>query len=342
MDDTTSRQRRTVLVTDYAWKNLDLERRILERVGASLVVAQTGVEDELISLAAEVDGILTCWKPVTEKVIANAPHCQAIGRYGIGLDNINVQFATKMGIVVTNVPSFCVEEVSDHAMALLLALARKVVFYDQALKQGGLYNLRAGGPLYRIQGKTLGIFGFGKIGRTLYRKAKSFGLRIITCDPLVDVQSLEGYDVERVSFQDLLRRSDYISIHTPLTSETRFLFNLEAFRQMKPTAFLINTARGEIIDGQALLEALNSGLIAGAALDVLPKEPPGPADPLVLHAKAIITPHAAFNSEESLGELQEGAATQMADALAGKLPSFVVNPEVLTQENLRLKLKRTS
>ena len=342
MDDTTPSPQRTVLVTDYAWKNLDLERRILARVGASLVVAQTGVEDELISLAAEVDGILTCWKAVTEKVIANAPHCQAIGRYGIGLDNIDVKFATRMGIVVTNVPAFCVEEVSDHAMALLLSLARKVVFYDQAIKQEGRYSLRAGAPLYRIHGKTLGIFGFGKIGRTLYRKAKSFGLRIITCDPWVDVQSVEGYDVERVSFQDLLRRSDYLSIHTPLTAETRFLFNREAFRQMKPTAFLINTARGEIIEGPALLEALNRGLIAGAALDVLPKEPPDPTDPLVLHAKAIITPHAAFNSEESLVELQESAATQMADALAGKLPSFVVNPEVLTQENLRLRLQRTS
>src|SRR5713226_2826810 len=227
-----------VLVTDYAWKSLRIEQEILDRIGVSLVVAETGSEDEFVQLAADLDGILTCWKRVSERVIRNAPRCQAIARYGIGLDNIDVGYATKMGIVVTNVPAYCVEEVSDHAMALLLSLARKVTFYDRAIKSGS-YDLQAGTPLHRINGQTLGIVGFGKIGRAVYRKAHGFGLKVIFYDSIV-VQLGKEDDVAQVSFKDLLKRSDYISIHAPVTPETRHLFNLEAFRQMKPTAFVIN------------------------------------------------------------------------------------------------------
>src|SRR5712692_9591988 len=169
-----------VLFTDYAWKSLRTEQEILDRVGVSLVVAETGSEDEFVQLAVDVDGILTCWKRVSERVIRNAPRCQAIARYGIGLDNIDVEYATKMGIVVTNVPRYCVEEVSDHAMALLLSLARKVALYDRAIKSGS-YDLQAGTPLYRIGGKTLGIVGFGNIGKAVYRKARAFGLKGIVC-----------------------------------------------------------------------------------------------------------------------------------------------------------------
>ena len=323
-----------ILVTDYAWNNLDREKQILETANASLVVAPTGNEDELVALATDVDGILTCWKPVTEKVIRNAPRCQAISRYGVGLDNIDVGFSTRMGIVVTNVPSYCVEEVSDHAMAILLALARKVAFYDRAIK-GGTYDLRAGTPLYRIKGKMLGIAGFGSIGRILCRKAKGFGLQVIAYDRKLAKSDNKDGEVESVTFPDLLRRSDYISIHMPLTTETRHLFNLEAFRQMKRSAFLVNTARGDIVNPQDLLEALNNQLIAGAALDVLSKEPPDPSDPLILHARTIVTPHVAFSSEESLEELRDSAAAQVADVLLGRLPNHVVNTEVLRQPNLR-------
>jgi D-3-phosphoglycerate dehydrogenase / 2-oxoglutarate reductase len=327
-----------ILVTDYAWNNLDREKQILDTANASLVVAPTGNDDELVALATDVDGILTCWKPVTEKVIRNAPRCQAISRYGVGLDNIDVAFSTRMGIVVTNVPSYCVEEVSDHAMAMLLALARKVAFYDRAIK-GGTYDLRAGTPLYRIKGKTLGIVGFGSIGRILCRKAKGFGLQVIAYDRELAKSNNKDGEVESVTFPDLLRRSDYISIHMPLTTETRHLFNLEAFRQMKRSAFLVNTARGDIVNPQDLLEALNNQLIAAAALDVLSKEPPDPADPLILHSRTIVTPHVAFNSEESLEELRDSAAAQVADVLLGRLPTHVVNKEVLRQPNLRAQFR---
>src|SRR5260370_26640106 len=326
-----------VLITDYAWNSVEPERKILEGIRATLVVAETGSEDELVRLASDVEGILTCWKAVTAKVIQSAHRCLAIGRYGIGLDNIDVECATRMGIVVTNVPRYCVEEVSDHAMALLLSLARKVALYDRAIKSGS-YDLQAGTPLYRIRGKTLGIVGFGNIGKAVYRKARAFGLKVIVCRSGAELQSNGEYDVDQVSFPELVEQSDYISIHVPLTSKTRHLFNLETFRRMKPTAFLINTARGEIVDTNGLLQALNDGLIAGAALDVLPKEPPDPADPLVRHPRTIITPHVAFNSEESVQELQTTAASQMAEILSGNLPRFFSNPEVLNQPNLRTAL----
>ncbi len=323
-----------VLITDYAWKSLEPEREILAQVGASLVVAKSGNEDELAGLAGDVDGILTCWRPVTARVIRRAEHCRSIGRYGIGLDNIDVECATELGIVVTNVPSYCVEEVSDHALALLLSLARKVTSYDHAIK-AGRYDLRALMPIYRLRGKTLGIVGFGKIGRTLYRKVRGFEFKILIYDPYLDLASLAGYGAEAVSFAALLERSDFISIHAPLTPETRGLFNADAFKKMKPTAFLVNTSRGPIIDESALLQALNDGRIAGAGLDVLTSEPPSPQDLLLLHPKAVITPHAAFYSEESVLELQTTAARQMAEVLSGRRPPNIVNPQVLKRSNLR-------
>jgi D-3-phosphoglycerate dehydrogenase len=325
---------RRVLITDYAWNDVELERAILARVDAQLVVAESGSEQELAELAPGVDGIMTCWKSVTSKVIDAAGRCIAIGRYGIGLDNIDVTEATRLGMVVTNVPAYCVEEVSDHALSLLLSLARKVAFFDRAIKSG-VYNLQAQAPLYRLRGRVLGIVGFGRIGRTLYQKTRGLGLRILVFDPYVDAASVKDFDVEVVSFEDLLKRSDFISIHVPLTNETRALFDLAALRQMKPTSFLINTSRGSVIDAAGLLEALDKGIIAGAALDVLPQEPPDPADPLLRHPKTVMTPHAAFYSEESLVELRETTAAQMAAVLSGVRPGNIVNPEVLKQPNLR-------
>jgi D-3-phosphoglycerate dehydrogenase len=323
-----------VLISDYAWNDLEIEKAILARIDANLLVAETGSENELTALATVADGILTCWKPVTAKVIQTARACLAIGRYGIGLDNIDVARATELGIVVTNVPSYCVEEVSDHALALLLSLARKITFYDRAIKSG-VYDLQAGTPLFRVRGRILGIVGFGKIGRALYHKARGLGLKIIVFDPFVDRNSLSGLEVDVVDFPGLLERSDFISLHVPLTPETRGVFNLAALRQMKPGAFLINTSRGHLIDAEALREALDQGIIAGAGLDVLPTEPPALGDPLVGHPRTIITPHAAFNSEESLIELRETAARQMAAVLCGTYPQNIVNPEVLKQANLR-------
>lgn len=326
-----------VLVTDYAWADVEEERAILKAAGASLVVAETGEEQELIRLAVAVDGILTCWKPVTAGVLNAAVHCRSVGRYGIGLDNIDVACATELGMVVTNVPAYCVDEVSDHAMALILACSRKVAFYDRMAKSG-LYDLGSGTPLYRLAGKTLGIFGFGKIGRVLSRKASAFGMRILAHDPLLTPDQARQAEAPVVSFPDLLSQSDFVSIHAPLTEATRGLFSRETFRMMKPTAFLINTARGGIVDTRDLVEAIDNGLLAGAGLDVFPVEPPPPGEPALKHPRIVVTPHAAFNSVESLIDLRRIAAGQMAQILNGVQPESIVNPQVLRQPNLRARL----
>ena len=324
-----------VLITDYAWDDLLPEQEILANAEAGLIVAETGEEDELIELAPDADGILTCWKPVTERVLDAAPRCLSVGRYGIGLDNIAVAHATRLGIVVTNVPTFCLEEVSDHAMALLLTCARKVSFYDRNIK-AGVYDLQKGERMHRLRGRTLGIVGLGRIGRTLVPKALGFGMRVVSYDPATG-DPPEG--VEPLRFDELLARSDFISIHVPLTEATRGMFGRKQFKRMKRGAFLINTARGPVLDSAALLDALNHGEIAGAALDVLDREPPDSDDPLIHHERVILTPHAAFYSAESVHDLQVIAARQMADLLKGKRPDNIVNPEVLDRDIVRAKFR---
>jgi D-3-phosphoglycerate dehydrogenase len=325
-----------VLVTDIAWKDLKLEEEILGKAGAQVTLAKSGAEAELLDLAPAMDGILTCWKMVGSAVLRSATKCLSVGRLGIGLDNIDVRAATELGMIVTNVPAYCVDEVSDHAMALILSCARKTAFYDRNIKSGS-YDLQAGPALYRIKGKTLGIVGFGKIGRALCAKAKPFGLNIVVHDPHVDAASTAQAGVKNLSLADLVKVSDFVSIHVPLSAETSRLFNYETFREMKPTAVVVNTSRGDVIDGDGLLAALNEGLIAGAGLDVLSKEPPSAGDKLVAHPRTVITPHAAFNSEESLLELRITAAQQMADVLGGKLPQNIVNPDVLKSPSLRMQ-----
>ena len=322
-----------ILVTDYNWPSLDIEREVLRRAGAELVVAETGTEAEFIRLAADVAGILTCWKNVTPAVLDAAPHCRTVARYGVGLDNIAVSHATELGMVVTNVPDYCYEEVSDHAMALLLACARKVASFAAATS-AGRWDLKAGWPLPRLRGQTLGIIGFGRIGRALAPKAAGFGLKVVVYSPREpqdrpsDVRWTNNLD-------EVLAQSDYISLHVPLTDATRGLINAATLAKMKPGAYLINTARGAVIDEAALLAAVQQKVIAGAALDVLTTEPPPAGHPLMGQPGIILTPHAAFYSEAAIEELQQKAAEHVAQALRGEWPDNVVNPQVRGQANYR-------
>ncbi len=322
------------LITDYAWHSIEPERQVLAEIGAELIAAETGDEAELLTLAPTMDGILTCWKPLREPVIAAATKCQIIGRCGIGLDNIDVEVATEHGIVVTNVPAYCVDEVSDHAMGLLLACARKIPRFNRAVRDG-VWDQNIGPAMHRIRGKTLGIIGFGRIGQAIIPKAKAFGLTINVCSPRTDPERIRQHGAQKVSFQELLTRSDFITIHAPLTTETEHLFSVAEFRAMKPTAFLINTARGGIVDTTALTEALRNGDIAGAGLDVLETEPPESDTELLTLENVVVTPHVAFISEESILDLEVTAARCVAQVLTGQLPESIVNPSVLKQPNLR-------
>jgi D-3-phosphoglycerate dehydrogenase / 2-oxoglutarate reductase len=323
------------LITDYAWPSLDVERSILEPLGVELVVAERGDAEELLRLAPQVDAILTCWRQIPVAVLEAATRCRVVSRYGIGLDNIPVQRATELGIVVTNVPGFCVDEVSDHVMALLLAATRRIPYFT-TLTRGGGWSQQADRPMPRLRGQTLGLIGYGDLARALVPKALAFGMKILAYTPRLAPDALEPFGRATNDLGLLLREADYLSIHVPLTSETCGLIDEQALRQMKPTALLINTSRGAIIDEAALVRALQEDWIAGAALDVLASEPPPPNHPLLAMPNVMITPHVAFYSTGAIEELARRAAEQVAQALRGEIPTHVVNQAVLEAANLRL------
>ncbi len=324
-----------VLVTDCAWPVLDIEREILAAAGCDIILAESGDEEELLVLAPQAVAILTTWKPVTARVLDAAHQCLTVSNYGVGVDNIDLEHATKLGIVVSNVPDYCVEEVSDHAMALLLASARRIGVYDRLVRQGH-WDRHAGRPMYRIRGKTLGLIGYGNTARALVPKAQGFGLNVVAYTPYLQEGVSDSGVILTQNLPALLAQSDFVSVHAPLTDETRGMVNMDFLRLMQSHAILINTSRGPIVDDEALYRALTQGWIAGAGLDVLLHEPPPSNYPLKDLDNVIITPHAAFDSQESLQELQTRAATHVVQVLSGQLPDQVANPEVLTRDTLRL------
>jgi D-3-phosphoglycerate dehydrogenase len=317
-----------VLVTDFTWPSTDREAAVLAEVGARLVVAAAAREEEFLRRVPEADAILTCFARVSAAVIRAGRRLQVIGRYGIGVDNIAVDEATRLGIPVTNVPAYCVDEVAEHALALLLACARGVCRYNAAVRQGN-WDLGTAMPLGRVRGRVLGILGFGKIGRSLAAKVQGLGMRVLVHDHHAPAEAVRQAGGESVTLDELLRQADFLSLHVPATPQTRGLLNAERLRQMKPTAFVINTARGALIDQDALQHALRQGWIAGAALDVFEPERLPPDHPLLALPNVLATPHVAFYSEESAAELQTRAARNVAAVLSGRLPESVVNPEVL-------------
>jgi D-3-phosphoglycerate dehydrogenase len=326
-----------VLVTDYAWPSLEIERGILHEVGAELLVAESGEAAELIALAAGADAILTNWRRVPTEALDAAGSCLVVARYGVGVDNIPDDHATELGILVANVPDFCVEEVSDHALALLLACARRIVTFARSTRDGSWDLLGLGRGLPRLRGQRLGLIGFGNTARALVPKAQGLGLEIIAYTPRLPRGRDQQTGVELTDdLGHLLSTSDYVSLHAPATAETRGLIGEAALRAMQPSAYLINTSRGALIDEAALERALSEGWIAGAALDVLAEEPARPGHPLLSLANVIATPHAAFYSEPAIAELATKAARNVACVLRGEVPATVVNPAVLDLPAYRL------
>jgi|SRR5579872_2971984 len=313
-----------VLLTDRAWPDSTIEREILSSVGAELIEAAQTHESALCALAADADAIITNWAQVGEKVVRAARRCRVISRTGIGLDNIAVTTATELRIPVTNVPDYCVAEVADHALALLLACARNIAFFHQRTKRRE-YNLQAAPLMPRLAGKRLGLVGLGRIARNLAGKARALEMELLAWNRSGNDH---GIGCRIVPLDELLSESDFVSLHLPLSPETRHLLGLRQFQKMKRSAFLINTARGALIDQAALWTALESNLLAGAALDVFEPEPPDLSTPLMQDERVIVTPHAAFASQESLIELRTRAARQVAEVLSGRRPENVVNPEV--------------
>lgn len=311
--------------TDWPWPDIEIERAILAEAGCSIDVSPDNKEATLAAHVGDTDIIITCWAPVTARVIDAATNCRHICRTGIGLDNIDVAHATAKGILVTNVPDYCIEEVAEHALALIFALGRKIADGHLATKRGE-YSLVGSLPIERIGGKTLGVIGLGRTGALLAKKARAIGMRVIGTNR--SKQTPEG--VEWVSFDDLLAQSDYVSLNCPLTDETRHLMNAKTLRRMKPSAFLVNTSRGGLVDHPALAEALEAGALAGAALDVQDREPPDLSQPPYNDQRVIVTPHTAFVSTDAITELRTRVAHQAVDFLQGRTPEQIVNPSVLT------------
>ena len=316
-----------VAVSDSVFPNLEPARQVLAPIGAELRVAGEATPEAIVAVSASADALLVTYAKITAEMIQQMPRCRIISRFGIGVDNVDLAAATSAGIVVTKVPDYCIDEVSDHTLALLLALIRKIPS-SSARTHAGRWEMKAVVPIHRLRGSTLGLVGFGRIPQLVAPKAKSFGMKVVACDPFVAEEVFTRAGVDRVEFAELLKTSDYVSVHSPLLPETRGLFGAATLGQMKRGAYLVNTARGPIVDEAALAEALDAGQLAGAALDVMTQEPPPPS-PLFGRDNVIITPHTSFYSEESLVELQVKAAEEVVAVLSGRAPRNPVNPEVL-------------
>lgn len=315
-----------VVLTDYVWESLEIEKKILAGL-ADLVPMQTKKSEEFLSQAADCDALLNTYAgPITAEAMARMPKCKIIARYGIGVDTIDLDAATRAGIIVTNNPTYCIEEVAEHTMALLLDSARKIAFYDR-LVRAGTWAVPPGKPLYRLVGRTLGLVGFGNIARQVAVRAAAFGMRVLFADPYVK----EGQFPEpgkKVELPELFKESDFISVHPPLTPQTRGMINDDVFSRMKPGAILINCARGPVVDTAALVRALDAKKIAGCALDTTDPEPLPNPHPLRGRDNVIINPHVAWYSETAMVGLQAGAPEEVRRVLAGEWPVNVVNKAV--------------
>jgi D-3-phosphoglycerate dehydrogenase len=314
-----------VLKTDDVLELGPDERALLAGIGAELVEQPCPTEEELLLHAPSADGILTLDEPFGARVVAALDRCRVISRFGIGVDRIDVDAATAKGIVVTNVPDYCVDEVSDHALALLLALSRRIVPLDRAVRAGVWDTFEVAGSTRRLRGQILGIVGFGRLGRRLAEKARALGLDVLAHDPLLPEDAVRAGGAEPLPLAELLERSDWVSLHVPLTPATRHLIGAAELARAKPGAVLINTARGALVDQDALVDALRAGRLGGAGLDVLEHEPPLPDDPLLALDNVLVTSHAAFYSQEALADQRRRAVENVALVLTGRAPHAAVN-----------------
>lgn len=310
-----------VLITDFDFPNVEMEIDLFRQAGLEVVTAQCKTEEDLIAAGKDVDAFLLQYAPANQKVFKALPNLKIVSRYGAGFDTINTDDAKACGVWVGNSPDYGVHEVASHAFAMALNLARHLSFYDRDIRKGQWHYLTPG-VLKRPSLMTVGVLGLGRIGKRFAHLARETFGNVIACDPHIMAYDFPPY-VERVNQADLFARADIISIHTPLNDETRELVDLKHLNMMKPGSYVVNTARGGIVNVDNALTALNSGQLAGLALDVLPKEPPGD-HPLVSHPRTILTPHAAFFSKEAEIELRRKAAQNIVTFAKTGRPDYIV------------------
>jgi D-3-phosphoglycerate dehydrogenase / 2-oxoglutarate reductase len=313
-----------IAVTDTVFPSLDPAKTALARLNPTYRMSKSVNADDIIAVAKDADAVLVTYAKLTRDVLMRLTRCRAIGRFGLGVDNIDLPTAKEKGIAVNYVPDYCIREVSDHAMALLLALIRKIPLSNK-LVQSGRWEMPAVVPIRRIEGTVLGLIGFGHIPRLVAPKAQAFGMRVISYDPFAKPDVFKAAGVEGVDLDTLLKTSDYVSVHAPLLPATRGMLNAAAFSKMKKGAYVVNTARGPLIDEPDLIAALDSGQVGGAGLDVVAAEPLAKDSPLLGRDNVIISPHTAFYSIEALNELQTKCATDVARVLSGEKAVYPIS-----------------
>ena len=313
-----------ILIADSRYPAYDEEESALKPIDAEIVNERSDDPDTIAGMIGEFDGLIVNLAPITAKVIGNMTKCKCVSRYGVGYDNVDTDALKEKGVFLANVPGYCVEDVSDHAMALLLDCVRKVARKDRLVRQGQ-WNLTGIQPCFRLTGKTVGLVGFGMIARIVHRKLSGFNLgRVLITDPFVSAENAKKAGVESVDLETLCRESDFISVHAPLLPATRGMIGAEQFKLMKPTAGLINTSRGPLIDENALAVALKTGEIACGAIDVFGNEPLEADSPLRELENITLSDHAGWYSEESMVELKTEAANNIAHTLTTGKPKYPV------------------
>lgn len=324
-----------VVVTDYIEESLDWEAEQCREAGIEFAAYQLKFkpEAEVLSKVADADVIVVNMVRFDDSLIAKLTGCRLLIRHGIGYDNVDVAACTRRGIIFAYQPDYCKEDVAEHAIALIFACARKIVWSRRTLDESsakGQWDFTGLFPIHRMDGKTLGIVGMGRIGSRVYRKLQHFGMRIIATDPfLSEKRKAEFAEVRFVEKKILFQTADYITVHTPLNPETRHLVNAEALAWMKPTAYLVNTARGPMVDAEALAQALRERRIAGAAIDVFDVEPPPPAHPLFGLDNVILTPHIGWASEEAGWEIRRSIMNDILAYAQGRPARCVINKELV-------------
>jgi D-3-phosphoglycerate dehydrogenase len=313
-----------VVITDHGFATIEREQGIINAAGHELVVAQCKTADEVIAAAHDADALLVQWAPVTADVLKSLKNCKIIVRYGIGLDNIDLEAARSLGIAVSNVPEYCINEVADHAAALALALARQLTIVDQRTRSG-IWKITPDRAMPAFNQMIFATAGYGRIARAILERARVFGFQCAAYDPYVDASVMEAAGVESLGEDELFARADIISLHLPLKPETHHWVNAERLAQMKSSAILVNTARGGLIDTHALAASLNSGHLNGAGLDVFEEEPLGAEHPLRSCNRALLTSHVAWYSESSVPELQRLAADEIVRGLHGEPLKYQAN-----------------
>lgn len=320
-----------VVISDYVWPNVDIEKNFFESKNINLVVSKN--KDDLKNQIIDADGLLFCFESIDESILRSSKKLKIAQRYGIGVDNIDIKVATELGIVVANIPDYCIDEVSDHAISMILSLNRLLQRDSDLVKQGKWNEVKKDKRVYRLSNSTLGLLGFGRIGKRISEKAMSFGMNVIAYDPFLKQNNVDG--VKLLDLDQVLSNSDFISLHLPLNDQTNHIIDDKQFKLMKQDSILINVSRGGLINEDSLIKYLSSGKLRGVGLDVI-ETTIEKSNKLFSFDNVIITPHTAFFSQESSEELQLRSSQQLYEVLNGFKPKFFINPEVLNN-NVTLK-----